>query len=228
METVLVTGANRGIGLELTRQFLEAGYRVVAGCRNPEGADSLSALGTNSNLSIHSLDVTSGESVAALCVSLEGQSIDILINNAGVMGGPRQDVGNMDYDAWMEAFEVNTLAPFRLTDALRDNLIGTERPRVITLSSQMGSLNRQSRGAIAYRSSKAAVNKVMQVLSLELEQDGIIVCPVHPGWVQTSMGGQHADISPEESASGLVKLIESLTKEQSGRFWTWDGQEHPW
>lgn len=126
----------------------------------------------------------------------------------------------MDYAAWMRAFDVNTLAPFRVTTVFLPNLRRSTRPRVVALSSQMGSLHRESTGAFAYRSSKAALNKVMQVLSLELTPAGIVVCPVHPGWVRTAMGGAKADISVEESANGIVALIDSLTLDRSGRFWT--------
>jgi len=128
-----------------------------------------------------------------------------------VYGGDRQDLGDMDYEAWRAAIEVNTIAPFRMVSAFRENLARASRPRVITISSQMGALNRKSKGAHAYRSSKAAVNKLMQVLALDLKDDGIIVCPVHPGYVRTDF-----------------TLTESLSMQQSGRFWTWQGDEHPW
>ncbi|MEM1434102.1 MAG: SDR family oxidoreductase [Pseudomonadota bacterium] len=228
MDNVLITGANRGIGLELTRQFLAAGQRVFACCRTPEAAVELKLLNDEPLLSIHALDVTADASVAALAGLLGATHLDVLVNNAGIMGGDRQSVDDMDYGAWRDAFEVNTLAPFRLVAALLPMLRQAERPRVVTLSSQMGSLNRKSTGAHAYRSSKAAVNKVMQVLALELEADGIVVCPVHPGWVRTAMGGATAELSAEESAAGLVRLIDSLTPAHSGRFWTWEGKEHPW
>jgi len=129
----------------------------------------------------------------------------------------------MDYAGWLEAFKVNTLGPYRVSTALVAHLSRSSNPRIVTLSSQMGSLSRQSTGSYGYRSSKAAVNKVMQVLALELRDKGIIVCPVHPGWVRTEMGGGEADISVEESAQGLVSLIDRLTMEHSGRFWTWSG-----
>lgn len=228
METVIITGTNRGIGFELTKQFLQAGFHVIATCRNPEAASDLNNLANDGNLSIFQLDVTSDESVSDFFTSLSGKVVDILINNAGIIGGDSQDIYNMDYKAWIQAFEVNTLAPFRLSAALIPNLKLAKRPRIVTVSSQMGSLNRKSTGSYAYRSSKAAVNKVMQVLSAELIDDGIIVCPVHPGWVQTDMGGQNAEITPHESASGLFELINSLTMEHSGRFWTWQGEEHLW
>ena len=228
MTTVLVTGANRGIGLALARQFLRNGDRVLACCRKPSDAQALMALSADPGLSVHPLEVRSQDSVDELARSLSDVAIDVVLNNAGTMGGGGQTLDDMDYDAWIDAFNVNTLAPFRVISALLPNLRRSSNPRVVTLSSQMGSLARKSTGSHAYRSSKAAVNKVMQVLALELESDGIVVCPVHPGWVRTDMGGDSADISAEESAAGIVKLIAGLGMEHSGRFWTWQGEEHPW
>lgn len=210
METVVVTGANRGIGLGLAKRFLAAGKRVVATCREPNRAPELAGLASSGNLSVLRLEVTSGDSVAELRSRLSEETLDVLINNAGVMGGDRQGIGEMDYAAWLHTFEVNTLAPFRLATALRAQLARATRPRIVTLSSQMGALSRKSAGSYAYRSSKAAVNKVMQVLALDLARDGIIVCPVHPGWVRTEMGGAGAEISVEESVSGLFDLIEAM------------------
>jgi NAD(P)-dependent dehydrogenase (short-subunit alcohol dehydrogenase family) len=229
METIVITGANRGIGLELTRLFLNEGKRVVAGCRKPEAATALEAL-ASAALQVRQLDVADAASMDAFCKALGGQTIDVLINNAGVWGGPHQGSADMDYPQWLHTLTVNTLAPFRLATTLLPNLKQAQRPRIVTVSSQMGAFNLKEMGfgSYAYRSSKAAVSKVMQVLALELEQDGVIVCPVHPGWVRTDMGGPNAQISVAESAAGLFKLITSLTREHSGRFWTWDGREHPW
>lgn len=225
METVVITGANRGIGLALTRRFLRAGKRVVATCRNLEtfqiGED-------RANLDVVKLDVTDGEAVSAFASNISGEVVDVLLNNAGVIGGDARSVDDVDYGAWREAFEVNTLAPFRLSVALRANLLRSARPRVVTLSSQMGSLDRKGSGSYAYRGSKAAANKVMQALAQEFHGDGIVVCPVHPGWVQTDMGGTHAEISADVSASGLFDLLESLTMRDTGQFWTWEGKKHPW
>lgn len=228
METLVITGANRGIGLELTRRFLAAGDKVIATARDPKSAIELMSLSGGPNLRVLQLEVTDASSVESLHLALGMEPVDMLINNAGVMGGDHQAVDDMDFEAWRHALEVNTLAPFRVTSALLPNLKRSQRPRVMTLSSQMGSLNRSSEGWIAYRSSKAAVNKVMQVMALELEGDGVIVCPVHPGWVRTDMGGNEADISVEESAEGLERLLRGWTMEHSGRFWTWQGEEHPW
>lgn len=222
----MITGANRGIGLELTKRFLAAGNRVIATCRDVDRSSDLAALG--GALEVHCVDVTREDDVASLRAGLSNQTLDVLINNAGIMGSEQQTIDAMDYDAWLDAFSVNTLAPFRLITTFRDNLKRSGNPRAVTLSSQMGSLNRKSTGSHAYRSSKAAVNKVMQVLATELAADGIIVCPVHPGWVRTDMGGNSADISVEESGEGLFSLVNALTMEQTGRFWSWNGEEHPW
>lgn len=231
METVIITGANRGIGLELTRQFLQAGKRVIAGCRAPAQAAALKALNTQAAaLEVLSLDVSDTASIAAFCKQVGTRTVDVLINNAGVMGGDRQSLHDMDYAAWLHTFSVNTLAPFQLASELLGNLKRSARARIVTVSSQMGAFNLQGMGtgSYAYRSSKAAVSKVMQVMAEELKPDGIIVCPVHPGWVQTDMGGPSAQITATQSAEGLFTLIDKLTLAESGRFWTWDGKEHVW
>ncbi|MES2625662.1 MAG: SDR family oxidoreductase [Pseudomonadota bacterium] len=229
METIVITGANRGIGLELTRIYLAAGNRVIAGCRDPQAAAALAALASTQELEVLKLDVADDASVAAFGARLGTDAVDVLINNAGIMGGDKQDVTNMDYAAWLHTFNVNTLGPFRVATALLSNLKLATRPRIITLSSQMGAFGLQmGTGSYAYRSSKSAVSKVMQVLAAELKGDNIIVCPVHPGWVKTDMGGTHATIEATDSAGGLIRFIEKLTMEQSGRFWTWEGKEHTW
>jgi NAD(P)-dependent dehydrogenase (short-subunit alcohol dehydrogenase family) len=167
--------------------------------------------------------------VAEFCARVGTDTVDVLINNAGIMGGDKQDFSNMDYAAWLHTLNVNTLGPFRLSAALLPNLKQARRPRIVTLSSQMGAFGLQmGTGSYAYRSSKSAVSKVMQVLAVELKGDGIIVIPVHPGWVQTDMGGARAAIPASKSAEGLCKLIDNLTMEHSGRFWKWDGTEHAW
>jgi NAD(P)-dependent dehydrogenase (short-subunit alcohol dehydrogenase family) len=231
METVLITGANRGIGLELTRQYLQKQTRVFAACRTPEREQSLSELKQSSSetLRICPLEVTDEHSVKSLADALRDETIDVLINNAGISGGDRQDIQHMDYAMWAQTLAVNTMAPFRITVALLDNLRRSRKPRVITLSSQLGSMLRAtSTGNYAYRSSKAAVNKVMQGLAVDLRSENIIVCPVHPGWVQTDMGGAKADLTVQESASGLIQLIDRLKPSDSGHFLKWNGEEHPW
>jgi len=231
METVLITGANRGIGLELARQYLKKPVRVIATSRAPESAPALSELKQSypGTLQILPLEVTDERSVQTLVASLRGTTIDVLINNAGVSGGKQQDIRSMDYSWWAHTLAVNAIAPFRVTVALLDNLRPSGKPRIITLSSQLGSMLRTTTsGYYAYRSSKAAVNKVMQGLAVDLRSENMIVCPVHPGWVQTEMGGANADLSAEESAAGLIKLIDRLELSDSGRFLKWNGEEHPW
>ena len=227
MESILITGANRGIGFELTRLLIEDGRRVIATCRDPESASDLNALNA-SNLHIHQLEVTSTKSIEALKRALSRAQIDVLINNAGEMGSKRQRIDDMNIDAWRHTFDVNTIAPFQVSMALLDNLKLSLRPRIISVSSQMGALSRISSGALAYQSSKAALNKVMPVMAKDLESENIIVCSMHPGWVQTDMGGPSADISVNESAAGMISFFDNLTSEQSGRFWKWNGEEHAW
>lgn len=230
MQTIVITGANRGIGLALVQAFLQAGDHVIAACRAPDEATVLAALRkAGQSLEILPLEATDASSIGRFAAELRGRRLDVLINNAGVMGGPHQELHDMDYDAWLQTFEINTLAPFHLSVRLLDGLQRAPRPRIVTLSSQMGAFGRElGSGRYAYRSSKTAVSKVMQVLANELRPRGVIVCPVHPGWVKTDMGGASAEISAEESAAGLHRLIDGLTLEQSGRFWTWDGREHVW
>ena len=229
MQTIVITGANRGIGLALSREFTEKGWHVIATCRNPSSASALQALANKGQLEIFQCDVSSASETAALCDALSGKPIDVLVNNAGIMGGEHQDLDDMDYEAWASTMDINVLAPFRISTSLLPCLRLSTNPRIITISSQMGAFGKvMGTGQYAYRSSKAAVSKVMQVMALQLANEGIIVCPVHPGWVQTDMGGPSATITTAESAAGLYKLIDGLTIEKSGRFWTWDGNEHVW
>ena len=176
MSNVLITGANRGIGLELARQYAEAGNRVMACCRNPSDASALNEL-AGDNLSVHALIPTDGDSVAALVASLGDQGVDILINNAGTPGpAPEQQTAlNMDFDGWLDAFNVNSVAPLRVLQALHPLLKNGTDAKAITITSQMGALDLNWPTMYAYCSSKAAVNKVMRMISLELASDNIAV-----------------------------------------------------
>ncbi|KXF80745.1 SDR family oxidoreductase [Enterovibrio coralii] len=227
MNRVLVTGAGRGIGLETVKQLLDRGDFVIATYRGAEPPASLAALSCP-QLLLFPLRVTEQGDINAFAAHLKNQPIDVLINNAGIIGPEHQAYDDMDVKGWMETFEINTIAPLMITSALIPNLQKGNNPRVLTISSQMGSLHREARGMLAYRSSKAAVNKVMQVLSLELKDKGITVCPVHPGWVKTDMGGSEADITAHESAAGIIALADTLSIEKSGKFFTWEGHEHAW
>ncbi|CZF81291.1 C-factor [Grimontia celer] len=228
MGTIVVTGASRGIGLELVKTYLAKGDKVIATYRSPEPPSTLTLLQGTNQLTLHPLEVTDSQSIEAFAASLEDTHIDVLVNNAGIIGPDHQSYSDMDVQGWKQTFEINTIAPLIITNALLSHLKKSRSPKVLTISSQMGALSRESIGMFAYRSSKAAVNKVMQVLALELKAEGIIVCPVHPGWVKTDMGGDEADITVQESAEGIVKLSQSLTMNDSGKFFTWEGHEHAW
>lgn len=228
METILITGANRGIGLQLCKHFLDAGWNVIASCRDPSSAHALTALASE-HLRIFPLEVSDPVSIANLVAELKDQAIDVLINNAGIIGGDHQSLTDMDYEAWLHAFKVNTMAPLRIAAAVLPLLKLSRHPRIVSISSQMGAFGLDmGPGRIIYSSSKTALSKVMQLLAKELQPDNIIVCPVHPGWVQTDMGGANAAISVEECATDLYKLICGLQMQHSGRFWSWDGTEHVW
>lgn len=225
MKTILITGANRGIGLELARQYASDGDKILACCRNPQEATDLKAL---EGVKVFQLDVADGASVEALKAELGDTPIDILINNAGINLEP-QSFEEMDFDKWEETFRVNSIGPFRVVQALIDNVKAGKDKKIITISSKMGSVgNVYYGGAIAYSSSKSAVNMVTKILANRLRDDGIIAVPLHPEWVRTDMGGPGARISAEESAAGLRTVIAGLTLETSGRFFQYDGEELPW
>ena len=226
---VVITGANRGIGLEFVSQYLADGWQVYGCCRRPESATQLAGLASNSALSIHQLDVGNPDSVEKLALALSEQSIDLLINNAGIYGGERQSFGDIDYAQWARVLEVNTLGPYRVSTALANQVENGEQRLMVNVSSAMGSIERYTTGGhYIYRSSKAALNMVTVNLAHDLRSRGITVLSVHPGWVRTDMGGSSADISTQTSAAGLRQLISNATIEDSGRFFSWDGSALPW
>lgn len=228
---MLITGANRGLGLEWARQYAEAGWRVYASCRRPAEAGELNALaGWHPRLSVHLLDVTDSEQLRTLQLDLEEARIDVLLNNAGVyldkfMG----DLGGIDYEVWLRTFAVNTLGAVRVTEALAAQVAASEKKRVVAISSHMGSIAEiAAAGNYAYRSSKAALNAAMKGLSHALAQRGIGVLLLHPGWVRTRMGGPDAPLTPAQSVHGMRTLVENFRPEMSGRFFRHDGTEIPW
>ena len=230
MPTILITGTNRGLGLEAARQYAADGWTVHACCRNPDDAADLKAIaGANGGVTIHKLDVEDFGAIGALAKSLEGEAIDVLLNNAGVGGGDRQEFLNDDFDAWSNTFRVNTMSPLRMTEAFADNVARSERKVVVLVSSIMASMTDNDSGKLhSYRTSKAALNMVMRLLSVDLQDRGITTFSLHPGWVRTDMGGSQAPLSTEESISGIRKLIANAGPDQNGRFMTWDGKELPW
>lgn len=227
MPTVLITGANRGLGLEFARQYQADGWDVIATCRDPATAPDLAATGA----AVHSLDVTDDTAIQALGQTLAGRPIDVLINNAGIYPakGPQGSFGDVPVDPWMDCLRTNVIAPWKMAETFIDHLLKTERPVLATISSKMGSIgDAASPGSVIYRSSKTAVNRVVKSLAIELGPRGIICLSLHPGWVLTDMGGPNAWITPDTSITGLRGLIAQATPADNGRFYAYDGQEIPW
>ncbi len=235
MPSVLITGANRGLGLEFLRQYLSDGWRVHACARNTEG--ELAQLAKeNKSLTLHVLDVTDHKAVDALAKKLQDEAIDVLINNAGIFGpsgfdGGGQNLAGMDYDLWRKAFETNTIAPFKMAQAFQSHLARGERKCLVLLSTEMASLSRQTRDGMtstAYQSSKAALNMVGVVLSHELKDKGIAVLMLHPGWVATDMGGASAPLKAPQSVSGMRKLIQTASLKDTGSYRDYTGRLMAW
>ena len=230
MPTVLVTGANRGLGLEFTRQYLADGYAVIALCRDPSRAKDLQSVarGSKGALTPVAADVTDGDSVGRAAGEVQG-AVDILINCAGVIGARGQRLGSIDYEDWRHVLDVNLLGPARVCEAFLEHVARSERRVTVTITSGMGSLaDNTSGGSIPYRTSKAAVNMLMRSAAIDLKSRGITCVVVNPGWVKTDMGGPNATLSPEESVSALRRLIERLGPNDSGRFYNHDGREYAW
>jgi NAD(P)-dependent dehydrogenase (short-subunit alcohol dehydrogenase family) len=226
LNTILITGANRGLGLEFTRSYAADGWRVHACCRHPEKAKDLSKAA--GDVVVHKLDVIDGLRVASLARELADERIDILINNAGVFHAGN-DFGNIDYEDWVEELKVNTIAPARLAERFVAQIAASERKLIVNITSGMGSIaNTTSGGSVVYRSSKAGLNMVVKCLSLEFAKHGITVVAISPGWVATDMGGAKAELSPAESIAKMRQVIDRLTPADSGRFFNQDGDERPW
>jgi NAD(P)-dependent dehydrogenase (short-subunit alcohol dehydrogenase family) len=224
---VLITGAGRGIGLEFARQYAETGWHVHATCREPKNASELLTL--PGEVTVHKLDVTHPKQIGHLVRELEDVPIDLLINNAGVIGPRERGFGDLDYGAWEDVLRVNTLAPIRIAEAFIDNILASERKLIVSLSSVYGSIgSNNSGGSYLYRSSKAALNAAMRSLAIDLRDEGVTVVVFHPGWVRTDMGGPNASLSPQDSVAGMKALIDLLKPSQSGRFYGYDGAEIPW
>jgi NAD(P)-dependent dehydrogenase (short-subunit alcohol dehydrogenase family) len=223
MPTVLVTGANRGIGLEFVRQYAEEGWRVHACARDPKVAKELAAL--KGDITIHRLDVSDEKQIAHLVKELKGDAIDVLVNNAGVGGADE----STEPEEWLKVFHINSIAPVRVAEALLPNLEMGGGRLVLSLTSRMGSIaDNGSGGSYAYRSSKAALNAAMKSLAIDWKRRGIIVVVAHPGWVKTDMGGPSAQISPQRSVAGLRQKLSALKLADSGSFFNYDGSALPW
>ena len=231
MPSTLITGANRGLGFEFARQYLADGWHVYAACRDPASASGLRRLAEDSDdkLRILAMDVTDPASIRAAATELDGQAIDILLNNSGIIGPRSQTIGNIDYQAWAEVLAVNTMGPMRVSEAFVEHVASSDGKLIVTLTSGMGSIaDNTSGGSIVYRSSKAAVNMVVRSLAIDLAPRGITCVVVNPGWVRTNMGGPNASLEPAESISALRRLIATFGPEQSGKFFNHTGREYPW
>ncbi|CAM2065981.1 SDR family oxidoreductase [Sulfidibacter corallicola] len=226
MKTILITGANRGIGLEFVRQYLSEGNRVLATCRNPEAAEDLKTLASSGSLEIGALDVCSQESVDALAERWQNERIDLLINNAGVYG-PRTGFGPTNYEAWEEVLRTNTLAPFRVALAFVDRM--NHGGTLAFVTSKMGSItDNTSGGAYVYRSSKAALNMIVKSMSIDLAPRGLTCVLLHPGWVKTDMGGPNALIDTLTSVSGMRSTLAEVGPNEAGAFFNYNGDRIPW
>jgi len=222
--TVLITGANRGLGLEFARQYAADGWKVIGTARIPEQADELNAL----SVEAVQLDVANQASVDALAKSLEGRPIDLLINNAGIF--PRVNkIEEVNFENYSRTIAVNTLGPVRVTRTLLPNLRRGEKKTIVNITSRLGSIGLNDFGAFyGYRESKAALNMFTKTLAIELDPEGFTCLTIHPGWVKTDMGGENANLTPEESISGMRAVIQKLGPADTGTYWSYSGEEVPW
>jgi len=229
--TLLITGTNRGLGLEFVRQYSQAGWKVHACCRNSESAEALRRVHIDlpELVKIHTLDVSNFNAIEALANQLKNESIDVLLSNAGAYGNHRQDITDMDFQNWSDVFCVNTMAAMKLAIAFIDQVAGSQSKKMAFMSSKMGSLADNGTGGLyTYRSTKAALNTIVKNLALDLEQMDIKVIALHPGWAKTDMGGPNALITATESVSGMRKVIEELSMCTTGCFLDYSGNEVPW
>jgi NAD(P)-dependent dehydrogenase (short-subunit alcohol dehydrogenase family) len=240
MQRILITGSNRGIGLDLTRRYLERGEQVFATCRNPDSAVELKQLAAQHSrrLQLITLDVTDEAAIteAARLVSMYTDGLDMLINNAGILPGgvgAREPnigtLGQLEAAAMLRVFEVNAVAPIIVAQAFADLLRNGTNPRLINVSSDAGSITNRNRGCdYSYPASKAALNMMTRCLSGDLRGDGVIVVSMHPGFIKTDMGGPNARLTLDEAIPDMMRVIDDLTLENSGQFINWDGKQIPW
>jgi NAD(P)-dependent dehydrogenase (short-subunit alcohol dehydrogenase family) len=233
MRHILITGTNRGIGHELARQYTQkADTHVIATARNTQAKD-LQALVSRfpQQMSVVAMDVTQAASIANAVETIKTltSKIDVLILNAGVNPDDEQDIETISAETMRQVFEVNTLAPMMLTQAFLPLLRKAQGAKIIYISSDMASISdRTYGGSNAYCISKAGLNMLARGAAAELKKDGMIAVALDPGWVKTDMGGPHATLTPDESARGIIRVVDGLTMHDSGQFWRWDGQHNEW
>ena len=230
MSNILITGANRGLGLEAVKQYLALGFNVFACCRNPKNAYELLNLAskTDHKITIYQLDLMNEQDITTMSNLIDGKHIDILMNVAGIWGSQLQDLGNLSTEEWVQAFRVNTIAPIKLVEAFQKNILLGNKKIIANISSIMGSIELVEGGDYIYRSSKAALNCATKTLARDLASKNITVIALHPGWVKTDMGGYNAPINPQESISGILKVLDSITIKDTGSFFDYKGDIIAW
>lgn len=228
MPSILISGASRGLGLEFTRQYALDGWRVYATCRNPDQADRLHAL-NNPNVSLHQLDASDDDSIAALKQEMAGVPIDIVLANAGLAEARAITPETLKRADWVELVALNTFAPLALIGALKENLLLGEQKKAVAVSSLMGSIASNNWGTqYIYRASKSGLNAIWKNLAVEWLGNGIACVLIRPGYVKTEMTGFKGDITPEETVTGMRKVLAGVTAADSGRYLSYDGTELPW
>ncbi|MCC5872218.1 MAG: SDR family oxidoreductase [Gammaproteobacteria bacterium] len=228
MATVLITGANRGIGLEMARQYAEAGDQVIACVRDPAAAKELNEIAKGGKVTLEKMELGDFDSITAMRKRIGDTPIDILINNAGWVGGAKQGIDDFDIAEWHRTLDINTIGPLILAREFKSNLAASGNGKLMNVSSQLAASTWPMGGMLIYSTTKAGLSKITQVLAIDWKDEPITVAVMHPGWVKTDMGGPHAELTPEESAEGIRNVIAGMTKADSGKFYKWNGDIHPW
>ena len=228
--SILITGTNRGIGLEFVKHYIKNNEKVIATCRNRNSAKDLLELeNTTNNLSLVELDVSNPNSINNFTSKIAGLPIDTFISNAGVSGPKNIEFGNFDAKEWLDVFNINTISPLIITQKILKNLRLGKNKKLAFISSKVGSIEDNTGGGMyIYRTSKTALNQVIKSLSIDLKGENFIVVALHPGWVQTDMGGPNALIDTKTSVRGMTEAIDNLTSKNSGKFYNYDGSPIPW
>lgn len=226
MSRVMITGASRGVGAELARQYAAAGDDVIACVRDAEATPGIDDI--RDSVTVQQMDTGDPDSIAAAAEAIGDGPIDVLINNAGAVGGMRQSIDDLDVEEWHRTLNVNTIGPLLIARAFKSNLAASGDGKLMNVTSQLAASTWPMGGMYIYSSTKAGLSKIAQALAIDWKEEPITVALMHPGWVKTDMGGPHADITSEESASGIRDVIAGLTKADSGKFYKWNGEIHPW
>ncbi len=222
----MITGASRGVGAELARQYAAAGDDVIACVRDAEATPGIDDI--RDSVTVQQMDTGDPDSIAAAAEAIGDGPIDVLINNAGAVGGMRQSIDDLDVEEWHRTLNVNTIGPLLIARAFKSNLAASGDGKLMNVTSQLAASTWPMGGMYIYSSTKAGLSKIAQALAIDWKEEPITVALMHPGWVKTDMGGPHADITSEESASGIRDVIAGLTKADSGKFYKWNGEIHPW